>query len=78
MLVPSAKAGGIFALYRKKRIVMPIFTNWRKSANLFFADWRTSLIYSGALFRYNYNNKRCMKGHDDSLQSNIIRKGSGS
>lgn len=45
MLVPSAQAGGIFALYRKNRIVMPIFTKWRKSANLFFADWRTSLIY---------------------------------
>lgn len=57
MLVPSAQAGGIFALYRKNRIVMPIFTKWR-----------TSLIYSGALFRYNYNNKRCMKRHDDSLQ----------
>lgn len=27
MLVPSAQAGGIFALYRKNRIVMPIFTN---------------------------------------------------
>ena len=35
MLVPSAQAGGIFALYRKNRIVMPIFTKWRKSANLF-------------------------------------------
>lgn len=35
MLVPSAKAGGIFALYRKNRIVMTIFTKWRKSANLF-------------------------------------------
>lgn len=68
MLVPSAQAGGIFALYRKKRIVMPIFTKWRKSANLLFADWRTSLIYSGELFGYNYNNKRCMKGHDDSLR----------
>lgn len=36
MLAPSAQAGGIFALYRKNRIVMPIFTKWRKSANLFF------------------------------------------
>ena len=35
MLVPSAQAGGIFALYRKNRIVMPIFTKWRTSANLF-------------------------------------------
>lgn len=35
MLVPSAQAGGIFALYRKNRIAMPIFIKWRKSANLF-------------------------------------------
>lgn len=35
MLVPSAQAGGIFVLYSKNRIVMPIFIKWRKSANLF-------------------------------------------
>lgn len=35
MLVPSAQAGGIFVLYSKNRIAMPIFIKWRKSANLF-------------------------------------------
>ena len=43
MLVPSAQAGGTFALYRKNRIVMPIFIKWRRTAKTRGAYYEHSL-----------------------------------